>query len=404
MGTALHPVIGHLKPGAGLRAAVLITVIAGLLLPIGAGLWQTGRAAFGVLPAIGAADLSLAPWATLLEIPGFATATRLSLTTGLTATFLSLLLAVGFSAAVHGKMSRGTGARMLTPFLAAPHAAIAIGLAFVLSPSGWIARALALPFGWDRPPDIASVHDPLGLALILGLMVKEVPFLLLVILSALTQLPVRSHMATGRSLGYGRGWVWVKIILPQVWPLIRLPVLVVLAYSASVVDMAVILGPSNPPTLAVLLTRLFSDPDLTRILPGSAGGLVQAHPARIGGRAGAAGTGRPRLPDPVAGRARGAPVGPDLAATRRARHRVRTAAATGCNRNHSAVFRRRSCHPVDPDLVARLALVMAAAAAGKLVAQGVERLHLGPRKRGLEHHHHRALLDHALPHPRHRLA
>ncbi|MEJ1993176.1 MAG: ABC transporter permease [Maritimibacter sp.] len=275
MGTALHPVIGHLKPGAGLRAAVLITVIAGLLLPIGAGLWQTGRAAFGVLPAIGAADLSLAPWATLLEIPGFATATRLSLTTGLTATFLSLVLAVGFSAAVHGKMSRGTGARLLTPFLAAPHAAIAIGLAFVLSPSGWIARALALPFGWDRPPDIASVHDPLGLALILGLMVKEVPFLLLVILSALTQIPVRSHMATGRSLGYGRGWVWVKIILPQVWPLIRLPVLVVLAYSASVVDMAVILGPSNPPTLAVLLTRLFSDPDLTRILPGSAGGLVQ---------------------------------------------------------------------------------------------------------------------------------
>ncbi len=275
MGTALHPVIGHLKPGAGLRAAVLITVIAGLLLPIGAGLWQTGRAAFGVLPAIGAADLSLTPWAALLEIPGFATATRLSLTTGLTATFLSLILAVGFSAAVHGKMSRGTGARMLTPFLAAPHAAIAIGLAFVLSPSGWIARALALPFGWDRPPDIASVHDPLGLALILGLMVKEVPFLLLVILSALTQIPVRSHMATGRSLGYGRGWVWVKIILPQVWPLIRLPVLVVLAYSASVVDMAVILGPSNPPTLAVLLTRLFSDPDLTRILPGSAGGLVQ---------------------------------------------------------------------------------------------------------------------------------
>ena len=41
------------------------------------------------------------------------------------------------------------------------------------------ARALALPFGWDRPPDLASVNDPWGLALILGLMVKEVPFLLL---------------------------------------------------------------------------------------------------------------------------------------------------------------------------------------------------------------------------------
>lgn len=102
-------------------------------------------------------------------------------------------------------MTPGRGARMLTPFLAAPHAAIAIGLAFVLAPSGWIARVLALPFGWDRPPDLASVNDPWGLALILGLMVKEVPFLLLVILAALTQIPVRAQVAAGRSLGYGRG-------------------------------------------------------------------------------------------------------------------------------------------------------------------------------------------------------
>lgn len=39
--------------------------------------------------------------------------------------------------------------------------------------------------------------------------------------------------------------------------------------------MALILGPSNPPTLAVLLTRLFSNPDLAMLLPASAGGLLQ---------------------------------------------------------------------------------------------------------------------------------
>ncbi|MDV7202311.1 ABC transporter permease, partial [Roseovarius sp. 10] len=125
---------------------------------------------------------------------------------------------------------------MLTPFLAAPHAALAIGLAFLLAPSGWIARALAPLAGWDRPPLLATVNDPGGVALIVGLMVKEVPFLLLVILSALSQIPVRQHLAAGRSLGYGRGIVWIKVIMPQVWPLIRLPVMVVLAYSLSVVD------------------------------------------------------------------------------------------------------------------------------------------------------------------------
>jgi putative thiamine transport system permease protein len=268
-------VSGAARSGRGLRAAVLAAVGTGLLLPIAAGLWQTGWAAFGHLPAVGATGVGLAPWRDLLALPGLGHAVWLSLFTGLAATGLSLLLAVGFCASVHGRITPGRGARLLTPFLAAPHAAIAIGLAFVLSPSGWIARVLALPFGWDRPPDLASVNDPWGLALILGLMVKEVPFLLLVILAALTQIPVRAQVAAGRSLGYGRGSVWLKIVMPQVWPLIRLPVLVVLAYALSVVDMAMILGPSNPATLAVLLTRLFADPDIGHILPASAGGLVQ---------------------------------------------------------------------------------------------------------------------------------
>lgn len=261
--------------GRGLRAVVLTGVVLGLLLPIAAGLWQTGRAAFGLLPAIGATDISLSSWGQLLGLPGLGTAIRLSLFTGLMATGLSLVLAVGFCAAVHGRMSRHSGSRLLTPFLAAPHAAIAIGLAFVLAPSGWIARMLATPMGWEQPPDLASINDSLGTALIFGLMIKEVPFLLLVILAALTQLPVRAQMAAGRALGYGRGLVWLKIIMPQVWPLIRLPVLVVLAYSLSVVDMALILGPSNPPTLAVLLTRLFSDPDIGLLLPASAGAILQ---------------------------------------------------------------------------------------------------------------------------------
>jgi putative thiamine transport system permease protein len=276
MGAALHAVTCVTADGRLLRAAVLVTVALGLVLPIAAGLWQTGRAGAGLMPAIGATEASLAPFQQLIDLPGFATALRLTLVTGLGATALSILLAVGVCATMHGRMTAQASGRLLTPFLAAPHAAMAIGLAFLLSPSGWIARALAPFLGWDRPPMWATVNDPGGVALILGLMVKEVPFLLLVILSALSQIPVRQHLAAGRSLGYGRGIVWIKVIMPQVWPLIRLPVMVVLAYSLSVVDMALILGPSNPPTLAVLLLRLFTSPDIGLMLPASAGALVQA--------------------------------------------------------------------------------------------------------------------------------
>jgi putative thiamine transport system permease protein len=232
--------------GRLLRGGALAVVLLGVIAPVGLGLWETARAAFGVLPAIGAERLSLEPWRELLAMPGLGTSLRLTLVTGVGAAVLSLQIAAGAAAALYGRP--GLAGRVLTPLLAAPHAAVAIGLAFVIAPSGWIARVFS-PWatGWEVPPGVATVNDPWGGALLLGLIVKEVPFLLLVILSALNQIPVRAHLASGRALGYGRGVVWVKVILPQVYPLVRLPVFAVLAFGLSVVDMAVILGPSNPP-------------------------------------------------------------------------------------------------------------------------------------------------------------
>jgi len=49
---------------------------------------------------------------------------------------------------------------------------------------------------------------------------------------------------------------------------------VVLSYGLSVIDMAMILGPSNPPTLAVLVARSYTNPDLQALLPASAGAVM----------------------------------------------------------------------------------------------------------------------------------
>jgi putative thiamine transport system permease protein len=263
--------------GRTLRLTVLALVAGGLVLPILAGLWETARAAFGVLPAIGVVDWSLAPWRRLFALPGFGTSLSLTLWTGFASTALALALAVGFAAAIYDRFGLRGGARLLSPFLATPHAALAIGLAFLIAPSGWIARLIS-PWltGWGLPPDLATVNDPMGLALILGLLVKEVPFFLLVILAALSQLPVRRHLSAGRALGYGRGVVWIKVILPQLYPLIRLPVYVVLSFALSVVDIAIILGPSNPPVLSVAVTRWFLAADTSLILPASAAALLQS--------------------------------------------------------------------------------------------------------------------------------
>jgi len=254
----------------GLHAAPALTV-AVFLLPIAAGLVGTLLPAFGYLPAIGGTAFNLDGWRRLASYPGFRSSVAVTLTTGVVTSILAVFVAFGFCAIAHGFgwMRRIGG--WLAPILAAPHSAIAIGLAFLIAPSGWIARALS-PWltGWTVPPDVATVGDAAGLALVLGLLLKEVPYLVLMIVGAMSQVPVQQHLAIARSLGYASAESWVKTILPQIYPQIRLPIYAVIAFSLSVVDVALILGPSNPPTLAVLAVRWFADADIQFYFPAAA--------------------------------------------------------------------------------------------------------------------------------------
>jgi len=244
--------------------------------PVVAGLLGTFLPAFGILPALGGRELSLAPWQQLFAAPGLGTSLRLTLTTGFAATLVSLALVLGFLAACHGTRPVAVVRRLLAPLLAVPHVAVAISFAFLAAPSGWAARAVS-PWltGWERPPDIATAPDPYGIALVCGLVLKEVPFLLLMTLAALGQVPARRTLAIARSLGYRPATAWLKAVLPLVWPQIRLPVYAVLAYSLSVVDMALVLAPGAPPPLAPRVLRWFGDPDLSRQFVAAAGAGLQ---------------------------------------------------------------------------------------------------------------------------------
>jgi len=257
-----------------LRYAPAITVAA-FLLPIGAGLAGTLLPAFGYLPALGHRHASLQPWRELMSQPGFATSLRLTLFTGIAATLLSFALAVGFCATIPGRPWARRIGGALAPILGTPHSAMALGFAFLALPSGLLARA-ASPWltGWTAPPDIATVGDPWGIALIACLLVKEVPYLVLMIGSALHQIPAARHLAIASSLGYGPVAGWLKVVLPQIYPQIRLPVYAVLAFSLSVVDVALIVGPGNPPTLAVLALRWFQDADLRFYFPAAATAML----------------------------------------------------------------------------------------------------------------------------------
>lgn len=234
------------------------------LAPVGAGLIGTWLPAVGIFPALGGNEFSLAGWRELFAYPGLGSALRLTLVSGLLSTFLSLVLVIGFVASCSERRSFQALRRLIAPLLAVPHVAVAIGLAFLIAPSGWLVRLFS-PWatGWTTPPDIASVQDPYGFALTLGLVIKEMPFLFLMTLAALHQTHADRRLAIARSLGYGPVTAWIKVVLPAIYPQIRLPIYAVLAFSLSVVDMALILAPTTPPPLAVLVLRWFNDPDLS---------------------------------------------------------------------------------------------------------------------------------------------
>jgi putative thiamine transport system permease protein len=253
----------------------IVTLLA-MLGPVLAGLWGTLMPAFGHLPAAGLTGPSLDPFRDLFDWGGLPRAVMLSISTGLLATGISLAIVMLVTAGWSGTRPFRALERLLSPLLSVPHAAAAFGLAFLIAPSGWLSRLLSPSLtGWDRPPDLLIVQDTWGLTMTAGLIVKEVPFLLLITLAALGQADAQRSVTISQALGYGRLTGWLKTVFPRVYAQIRPPVYVVLAYSMSVVDVAVILGPNTPPSLSVQIVKWMSDPDLAMRLEGAAGALLQ---------------------------------------------------------------------------------------------------------------------------------
>ena len=246
------------------------------LIPLAAGGVGTLLPAFGFLPPLGAKEVSLDPWRAFVAYPGVWDAVLRSLTTGLAAAFLSYALVMGGLAFFHDSRWMGRLRAVLAPILAVPHAALAVGLVFVLSPSGWLVRMVSPGLsGWDRPPDVAMAPDPYGVSLVLALVIKEIPYLLLVNLAALERLPTARSVDIGRSLGYSRPVSWLKLVMPQLAGRIRLPVYAVIAFSVSTVDMAIILTATPTPTLGVLILRWMREADLSFQFVAAAGAVLQ---------------------------------------------------------------------------------------------------------------------------------
>ncbi|WP_426231507.1 ABC transporter permease [Pararhizobium sp. DWP3-4] len=245
-------------------------------LPILAGLAGTIGPAFGLLPALGGDHLTLEHFADLAAQPHLLRSSLISFATAIVTSGVSLVLVMLFTAGYAGTRMFSRIQHLVSPLLAIPHAAAAFGLVFLVAPSGLAVRLVSPGLsGYGSPPDWLVPQDPLGLTMMAGLIIKEMPFLFLVTLAALQQVPLVQARQLSASLGYGR----IRGFLISVWPLlyrqIRLPVFAVLAYASSVVDVAMILGPALPAPLAVRIAEWMADSDLRMRFLASAGALLQ---------------------------------------------------------------------------------------------------------------------------------
>ncbi|EFL89915.1 ABC transporter permease [Ahrensia sp. R2A130] len=258
-----------------LRLAPALALVV-LLGPVACGLIATLLPAFGYLPALGGDHFTTSHFHEVLHVGGMERSLWLSYFTGLATTLIAFVIVWLFVAGWNGTAMFARMQHLISPLLSVPHAAAAFGLVFLIAPSGMLLRLLS-PWatGFDRPPDWLLLQDPNGIALIAGLVMKEIPFLLLVTLAALPQTPAAQAARVANSMGYGRIAGFTFTTWPLVYRQIRLAVFAVIAFATSTVDVALVLGPATPPTLAVKLTQWMSDPDIAMRFAACAGAVLQ---------------------------------------------------------------------------------------------------------------------------------
>jgi putative thiamine transport system permease protein len=193
-------------------------------------------------------------------------ALAMSLSTGVAATALAIGASAAMLGALFGSPAWQRVQCWLAPLLAVPHAAFAIGVIALVAPSGWLLR-LVSPWatGLTVPPPWPTTQDPWGLGLIVVLVLKEIPFLLWCACAWLQRPDVRRRLThelqLAHTMGYTGAAAWWRVAWPQCVPHLLAPALAVWAYSLTVVEVALLIGPATPPPLAVLAWQWLRDPD-----------------------------------------------------------------------------------------------------------------------------------------------
>jgi putative thiamine transport system permease protein len=251
-------------------AVVMVLVIC--FVPMLPGLSGLLLAAFGINPLLNQFHWSFNGFTQLFHFPGIGQSIIMTINVSIISTFLSVYVSFAILKRWYQSKHWQKIENAIAPILALPHVAFAIGFAFLFTPSGFISRLSYQLFEFAIFNDIQIIKHQLGL--IIGLTLKEVPFILFMSIALLKQLNIVKSIQCAQSLGFSQHQAWMKVIFPQWLPKIRFSIIAIMAYSLSVVDVSLIIGPSIPSTLPVMIWSWLNESDLRAHLMAASGAFL----------------------------------------------------------------------------------------------------------------------------------
>jgi putative spermidine/putrescine transport system permease protein len=243
-----------------LMLAPVLIVLGGLCL---GGLVVALFRSLGVQILTGTGTPSLEAYRSVLGQPEFLRSLGFSLYVALTATILSTVIAVWAALLLRQRFAgRGALAFLFQLTLTLPHLIGAIGILYLLSQSGLVARLVYSVGLIDQPSQFpALVYDRFGIGIILQYIWKEVPFIALILLAQMQTLG-EDYESVARSLGASRWQSLRHVLFPMILPGVLGASVLVFAFVFGAYEVPLILGPNMPATLPVLAYRKFTDVDL----------------------------------------------------------------------------------------------------------------------------------------------
>ncbi|HBZ9590517.1 TPA: thiamine ABC transporter permease, partial [Klebsiella pneumoniae] len=221
-----------------------------------------------LLPAAGelvGAARSPAHWRALFADPQLSQALTATLVSTLLSVGGALLIALTIVAALWPSARWRRLASRLPLLLAVPHLALATAALLLFAEGGWL---------WQQLPLLTPPVDRYGIGLGLTMALKESAFVLWVIYGLLGEKRLADQATALKSLGYGRWQCLRWLVLPALLPALGMVLLATTAWSLSAVDVALVLGPGNPPTLAVLAWQWLSQGDELQQAKGALASLL----------------------------------------------------------------------------------------------------------------------------------